>query len=214
MALTSRVVQFEWEVAIAMLLGFHTYLRPNELEGLLCRQVVCARDPTDGVSVKVGLILAPTEVGRPSKTGLWDEAVVVDRAPYLKTALVGLKKRGTKPDSRLWSFDFGTVSGRMKEIALEMGLEGFGISAYSLRHGGASHDLLANIRSLVEVKRRGRWASDKSLRRYAKETKLIEVMARVPTMTIDRGVAFERRLEQSISAFMPPSVLQAARRKV
>ncbi len=84
-----------------------------------------------------------------------------------------------------------------------LGLDGFGLSAYSPRHGGASHDLLTGSRSLQEVKRRGRWASDESLKRYGKETKLIEVMARVPPRTVASGEALHRRHAQDILLYMP-----------
>ena len=43
-------------------------------------------------------------------------------------------------------------------------------SLYRLRHGGASHDAAARLRSIAEIKRRGRWASDSSVRRYEKRT--------------------------------------------
>ena len=42
------------------------------------------------------------------------------------------------------------------------------IDVYALRHSGASADRLEKKRPLVEVKRRGRWRSDSSLRRYEK----------------------------------------------
>ena len=41
---------------------------------------------------------------------------------------------------------------------------------YMLRHGGASHDALAGRRSIAAIKKRGRWRSDQSLRRYQKES--------------------------------------------
>ena len=92
----------------------------------------------------------------------------------------------------------------------ELGLEAFGLSAYSLRHGGASHDLLCNQRVLAEVKRRGRWASDTSLRRYSKETRLLEVMSRIPALTIQQGHGMQEHLAHHLLALMPVEVRQHA----
>ena len=43
---------------------------------------------------------------------------------------------------------------------------------HDLRHAGASDDLLSGHRALGEVKERGRWAADGSVRRYAKRTRM------------------------------------------
>ena len=50
---------------------------------------------------------------------------------------------------------------------------------YSLRHGGASDDLLAGRRSLEQVRARGRWVSSSSLRRYTKATRLLRELQEV-----------------------------------
>ena len=46
---------------------------------------------------------------------------------------------------------------------------------YRMRHGGASHDIVSNQRSVLEVKKRGRWANDQSLKRYAKGVRLQKI---------------------------------------
>ena len=46
---------------------------------------------------------------------------------------------------------------------------------YRMRHRGASHDIVSNQRSMLEVKKRGRWANDQSLKRYAKGVRLQKV---------------------------------------
>lgn len=49
---------------------------------------------------------------------------------------------------------------------LRFGERGFTTCLYGLRHGGASHDTLNRLRSLQQVKERGRWVTDSSVRRY------------------------------------------------
>ena len=50
---------------------------------------------------------------------------------------------------------------------------------YQLRHSGPSHDLAVGHRRLEEVKLRGRWHSDKSVRRYAKEGRVADQLQRI-----------------------------------
>ena len=43
---------------------------------------------------------------------------------------------------------------------------------YRLRHGGATHDRATGLRSLRSIKKRGRWHSDASVRRYEKRVRM------------------------------------------
>lgn len=52
--------------------------------------------------------------------------------------------------------------------AKEAGVAHLQATPYALRHGGASHDMLTNRRSLAEAERRGRWRRDAFVRRYEK----------------------------------------------
>ena len=44
-----------------------------------------------------------------------------------------------------------------------------------MRHGGASHDIVLGKRHITAVRKRGRWSSDQSLKRYAKDKRLQKV---------------------------------------
>lgn len=154
----------------------------------------------------MGLVLAPLELRKPSKTGHWEEAVLIDRCEPLLRPLLALKRKAAAQGSALFSFGKGTLTARLRQAAHRLGLDEFNISAYSLRHGGASHDLLCQLRPLQDVKRRGRWAADNSLKRYAKETRLIEVMQRVPVDTIRRASDLQACLAKAIVSHMPANV--------
>ena len=65
------------------------------------------------------------------------------------------------------------------QIVVELQLQPLNPCRYALRHGGASEDILSRRRLLVDVKRRGRWVSDSSLRRYGKETRLLSELTKV-----------------------------------
>ena len=105
----------------------------------------------------------------------------------VKAALAYLKKRARCPSARLWSFEMGPANIERKSASDPLGLSEISPSLYSLRHGGASRDLLERRRTVQEVKIRGRWQSDSSLRRYAKATKLVDVISRVPPETLAKG---------------------------
>ena len=65
---------------------------------------------------------------------------------------------------------------------------------YSLRHGGVSHDLMSRGRSVEEAKRRGRWRSDTSLRRYAKESRVLSELRKVSPAVLEFGGAVQQQL--------------------
>ena len=50
---------------------------------------------------------------------------------------------------------------------------------YQARHSGASSDSAGGRRTLKKVKRRGRWRSDASLRRYEKAERLTDQLRRL-----------------------------------
>lgn len=206
LALVDEVLGTGWEMAVALFFAFHCYLRPGEVESLTPAQVVAAPDPSGTGKMKVGLILAPLELAKPSKTVFWEEAVLIDRCDPLISPLLALKGHAIAHDTKLWSFRLGALSARMRQAADRVGLNEFHISAYSLRHGGASHDLLCQLRPLQEVKRRGRWASDSSLKIYSKETRLIEVMQRVPPETVRRATRLQSVLAETLLSRIPPHI--------
>ena len=51
---------------------------------------------------------------------------------------------------------------------------------YMFRHAGASTDFALRLRLLPEIKLRGRWKSDASLRRYEKGGRLADQLQRLP----------------------------------
>ena len=67
-----------------------------------------------------------------------------------------------------WSFTHEELLATHMSVIAQFGFSALVNSLYGLRHDGASHDTLRAFRPALEVKLRGRWASDKSLLRYRK----------------------------------------------
>ena len=72
------------------------------------------------------------------------------------------------------------------------------MTLYGLRHCGPSADRAENRRSLVEVKKRGRWAADSYVRRYEKAGRLRQAVER----TRARSWTFCQLAANNIQAYL------------
>ena len=68
------------------------------------------------------------------------------------------------------------------------------VHLYQLRHGGASHDYASGLRSLEDVRRRGRWRSWDSVRRYEKGSRIGQVLLKLPEAIRGHALCCERSL--------------------
>ena len=73
------------------------------------------------------------------------------------------------PELPLWCFDYSHYSKIFGQVVETLGLD---MTPYQLRHSGPSTDRSRNLRSLLEVQKRGRWRSHKSVARYEKSARL------------------------------------------
>jgi len=178
--------------ALNFLIQFHTYLRPGALDGLRVRQLV-RPTPQAGKAYKFwGILLNPMEDQVPGKTGLWDQAVLIDDPqfnPFLE-ALVGDRN----PEDKLWPTSARQLIDLFQQGTLAMGMAALHPCRYGLRHGGVSEDLLAEKRPRPEAQARGGWASLTSLKRYGKQTRLMAELRKVPPEVVDFGTAVSQQL--------------------
>jgi hypothetical protein len=206
-------------MALALWVSFRAYLRPGECSSLTRRQLV-QPVPSAGSQYRFwGLWLSPDDhspASRPGKTGLWDEAISLDQDPWLDPLFRTLTKSG-EPHEPLWPFSGEELSATFKKIMRCLDLGHLDQSLYCLRHGGASEDLLGRLRSVAAVKRRGRWRSDSSLRRYGKETRLQSVLTNVNPSTLLFGQTMDNHIAScflGLAAIPPlpsPSALECSR---
>ena len=68
------------------------------------------------------------------------------------------------------------------------------VHLYQLRHGGASHDSAGGFRSLEDVRRRGRWRSWASVRRYEKGSRIGQVLLKLPEDLRAHALSCERSM--------------------
>jgi hypothetical protein len=109
--------------------------------------------------------------------------------------LLLLRERPCHPDSLIFELSHESLLKLFKEGLEWLSLAGWGFSLYSCRHGGPSEDVCYGMRSLEVVKRRGRWASESSLRRYEEKGRLHVVYSHVPRHILSFCVSIEKNLE-------------------
>ena len=174
------------ELCLKWMLTFRAYLRPGEADRLTAGNIVSPQAAAGAGYCQYGLLLSPQESMTPGKTGLYDESVTLDTDPQLWPLLGGLLC-GKQPQDPLWSVPLDKEINAFNDAVEVLQLQPLNPCRYAMRHGGASEDLLLKTRPLAEVMKRGRWRSDASLRRYAKDTRLLAELGKVPIATQQFG---------------------------
>ena len=178
------------EHALALILQFTLYLRPGELCELRVGQVVAPI----GRGALWGFIVRPflTEDSRPGKTGEFDESLLLDdpRLAFLAPFLLCLTQ-GRPATDPLFSFDVRGLTESLRTTLQALKMEHMGVELYSLRHGGASDDFLTKRRTLPEIKHRGRWRADSSVRRYTKSARALKELEKIPQGALAVAMALD-----------------------
>lgn len=174
------------EMALRVFIQFLTYLRPGELSGLTVGQMVPPQGAMADRFRSWAILLHPVESGVPGKTGVFDATVLIDSDPWLHPILVSMISN-RKPQDPLWRDSHPALVRTFSGITADLGLEHLGSCLYTLRHGGATHDIITRRRNMLEVKQRGRWQTDSSLRRYVKLARLQHEQSKIPKSIAEQG---------------------------
>ena len=155
-------------------------------------------------------MLFPDENLQRFKVGAANESLLLDSsyAPWLGEHLAAMKT-GLK-DAYL--FDTSREAFKKSwEMALDRAdLAAFHYVPYQLRHGGPSHDRRHGLRSQLEVKCRGRWASDANMRRYEAHARVQREFLRAPPAVRAAAEAAVLRLPALLRAARKPARRRAA----
>jgi len=210
----------EPKFGIALLVQFIGYLRPHELLGLTGQHIV---PPTKSEPNKWGILIAPEELAVRSKTQQFDESVLLDWT-WLPALGSWLKRLADSSEGKqtLFGYDHRSYTATFQRLAEVTGVSELRPHPYSVRHGGASHDYLGKRRSLDEVRLRGRWRSEESVRRYVKASRAMKEEAALPEATQQYGQEYAERLDDVLSERLRPSapprltgpVLHGVKRKI
>ena len=163
--------------ADALAVGVDCYLRSQEVFNLRVEDVIVS-DQGSEVVLKLGV----ASRGELTKTGA-HQGVRVDY-PHTKQILARLVQ-DRPPGEKLFATNKAKYvkawAMASKELDVDLG------PPHSVRHSGPSHDCACGYRSMWQVQRRGRWASEKSVMRYAKSHAWIEARSKVPKDIMQRG---------------------------
>ena len=195
-----------------MMTLFYGYFRPGESRSFLWGDLnLLAGGPQESLNC-VSLTVAPEIRLEWSKTQTFDDTVLLD-APvrYLGQLLTTL--RGTRADGEPLFLLGPTAHASWARACRALGLPG--LVLYQLRHGGASVDRLERRRSPQEILARGRWQSERSLRRYAKSGRVQTLLSKLaPHVCAFTKIAL-RDLELIVTgrrALVPPAACLLAAR--
>ena len=166
------LTQGHCQAAAAVLLCFTAYLRPGEMLGLRRTDLVRPM-PTQR---HWSLLLHPAE--RQSKVGRADDNILLDAPliPWLGEALSKLQS----PDIFLINLTYFELVQIWRKTLKEVGLPQDHAVLYRLRQSGPSHDRFYKLRPLAEVKQRGRWIADTTVRRYESHARLNQEFNELP----------------------------------
>jgi integrase len=146
------------DAGLALLLGFDCYLRIGEILGLKVGDVAVNDDARLGAAYRGVMIrLARTKTGA-------NQAVSVESADVSRLLAEHVR---AKSDRAAPVFDVARHAfyDLFHRACAAFGLDGYGYSPHSLRHGGATRHHLQG-RPITDIQFRGRWSSSKSVRTY------------------------------------------------
>ena len=118
------------------------------------------------------LLVCPSHRKMTTKVGVQDDSIACDCkwTPWLDKVRPFLADGPA--DSCCWNFTYPDFCRQFRLALKELRMEKQQIVPYQARHSGAAIDQARRLRPLAETKKRGRWASDKSVVRYERHARL------------------------------------------
>lgn len=149
-------------VALAICVAFSGYLRAMELLNLRRADVLFPQDPRQVSSGSgeedEGLIISV------SKTGTNQFVVISDRS-LLQGLDIYCSTSRLSADDYLFPFTYTQFHTEFRLALSSIGLKPDQFTLHSIRHGGATSDLLKGV-TFEDIQQKGRWVSAKSCKRY------------------------------------------------
>ncbi|CAK0877157.1 unnamed protein product, partial [Prorocentrum cordatum] len=199
--------------ARATALTFVLYLRPSETLSLRVKSV--ARPVRAGPRhlSKYSILLFPAELEARSKTKDYDISILLDNPDFSWVdQMLDRLVEGRAIDAPLFPLDMRSWVRAFQQAGVALGLDALGPPVlFQLRHGGASHEMLTNAREFGDIKKRGRWEADRSLKRYAKGGRVQEQLQplRPVYLEIFSGSGnWSRALRRSLASRLAPRVFE------
>jgi len=191
--------------AAAAVLQQDTYFRPSEVIGLRMGQVLPPAN-LKGRAKSWGLVVGMSEWGEKTKTGQQDDSVLVaDTAhSWLSQVLAELyDKQGDDHKQVFPNLTLAKYESHVRAAVKKLRYDHLAICPHVFRHSGASNDMAQGRRTLESIRKRGRWASPKSVVRYERGALILQQLKKLTEQQ-------KKRAEENSEAL--PSRLLAALR--
>ena len=196
--------------ARAVLVGFDGYLRPAETLGIRKSDVTINRRNTVLRYPTITLTIAPQrltpDTGDPpprrTKAGHHDDTIIIgDEASRsagrgLVVGILRLAFNVASANQLLFNLDLNDYQALFRSAVRDLKLQKLKPTPHGLRHGGPSTDAALQVRSRDDIRKRGRWQADVSVRRYEKSGKLTRQIALLSVSELDAARRALLRLPQ------------------
>ena len=141
------------------------------------------------------LTLHPSEGSKASKTGEYDETVIID-LKWLSRLLCRMRREVSNFDLPVMD-----LPARVVQQVFEQAQEALDLkralgrqTLYVLRHSGATADAWLRRRLMDEIQKRGRWKHSASTRRYEKSGRVAERRSACSATTLSFSLRSETKL--------------------
>ena len=193
-----------WSAAFVVL-QFITYMRPGEVESLKVSQIIAPR-LVSGMHPSWAVVIAPLEAPAPAKSGVREETMLVDLAEHswVGPLILHPLTTGRHPDDLVFQVSNADLLKDWREALQVLGWQELDLSRYCIRHSGASADLAAQTRTMAEVKVRGRWIADSSMKRYLKVGRAMALSHELSDATLQFGGEVRKKAEALFSGALAP----------
>ena len=197
-AIVMKLVQRELiDQALLVLLMFDAYLRPGEALSLRREDLV---EPT-AQHPFFSLNLHPSDRQESSKVGLSDETILLDSKTTPWMGLLLRHHLSLHRGEMIFRVDYRGLRDAWQGALVDLGLCRTHSVLYQLRHSGPSYDRMVKHRSLLDVKKRGRWLSDSSVRRYEASARLNQEFQKLPKKVQRVAIQAPQQVEQWAQRF-------------
>ena len=133
--------------------------------------------------------------------GMSDETILLDSqtTPWMGALL--RHHLSLRRSVKMFHVDYRGLRDAWQDSLESLGLCRTHSVLYQLRHSGPLYDRMTKQRSLLEVKKRGRWLSDSSVKRYEASARLNQEFQKLPRSVQRRAIQAPSQVQQWAQRF-------------
>ena len=168
----------------------------------MCLDLLDAPSAVSDLAPYPAIIVAPEEREERTKTGTFDQTVLLDdsrdstlgpdllRHRDARRRAAGVSEGDDDGSLPLFGVQPARFLEEWRSAVSFLQCDSIALTPYQNRHGGPSRDIQLRLRGLFEVQRRGHWQSPTSLQNYEKAARLHRITNKVPAWVEELGSSF------------------------